>query len=354
MRSMRLATGVVTVAFVLLGGVPNAASAAELACGDILTADAVLTRDLIDCPGDGLVIGAPGIKLDLAGHTVDGTGIGTGVVVDHLDTTITNGSVTGFETGIGSLVATSQALTTGDIALTTVDVSANRTGVRLFGAFGGDYGIGGVTRIERSAIHDNEIGILGASWRAGLIAIERSKISRNSSIGFYCRDGCSPLSILSNAITDNGWGMELWFTSGGTLADNRIVRNAGPGLSATRSPGLQIRDNVVSNNGGDGANMSDSDFTLDDNEFSRNGGSGFVMSDTVDWHRPHNVLTGNLAEANGRWGIAGVGTGWGNGGGNVARKNGEPLQCLNFDCLLTRQDARPQPTSTPDWPHPGG
>ena len=41
-------------------------------CGDVITQDTTLDSDLIDCPGDGVVIGASGITLDLAGHTIDG------------------------------------------------------------------------------------------------------------------------------------------------------------------------------------------------------------------------------------------------------------------------------------------
>jgi hypothetical protein len=46
------------------------AHAQPLRCGDTVTQDTTLTADLLDCPGDGLVIGAPGITVDLGGHTV--------------------------------------------------------------------------------------------------------------------------------------------------------------------------------------------------------------------------------------------------------------------------------------------
>ena len=41
-------------------------------CGRVLTRDTTLRADVLNCPGDGLVIGADGIELRLAGHTVDG------------------------------------------------------------------------------------------------------------------------------------------------------------------------------------------------------------------------------------------------------------------------------------------
>jgi hypothetical protein len=44
-------------------------------CGDTITTDVKLDRDLVDCPGNGLVIGADNIDLDLNGHTIDGDNV---------------------------------------------------------------------------------------------------------------------------------------------------------------------------------------------------------------------------------------------------------------------------------------
>jgi hypothetical protein len=45
----------------------------KVKCGDTLTHSVRLTSDLTDCTGDGRVIGADGIIVDLNGHTIDGT-----------------------------------------------------------------------------------------------------------------------------------------------------------------------------------------------------------------------------------------------------------------------------------------
>src|SRR4051812_25662885 len=42
-------------------------------CGQTLTQSVKLANDLTDCPGDGLVIGADRLTVDLNGHTIDGT-----------------------------------------------------------------------------------------------------------------------------------------------------------------------------------------------------------------------------------------------------------------------------------------
>ena len=49
------------------------ATTSSLDCGSTITGDTTLSSDLTSCPGDGLVIGADNIMLDLSGHTIDGT-----------------------------------------------------------------------------------------------------------------------------------------------------------------------------------------------------------------------------------------------------------------------------------------
>src|SRR4051812_35764056 len=52
---------------------PAGAAPRQLHCGDTVTTSVTLTRDLTNCPGDGLVVGASGITIDLAGHKITGT-----------------------------------------------------------------------------------------------------------------------------------------------------------------------------------------------------------------------------------------------------------------------------------------
>ncbi|MBA2523047.1 MAG: hypothetical protein H0V25_06900, partial [Solirubrobacterales bacterium] len=50
------------------------AAAKQLSCGDTITTDTILESDLLDCPNNGIVIGADDITLDLNGHRIDGDG----------------------------------------------------------------------------------------------------------------------------------------------------------------------------------------------------------------------------------------------------------------------------------------
>src|SRR3954454_11391077 len=89
------------------------AGAAPLSCGDVITKDTTHHADLVGCPGDGLVIGADGITLDLNGHSIEGSGIGSGPDIVYGDTrngidntaehsavTVENGKVGHFEVGV--------------------------------------------------------------------------------------------------------------------------------------------------------------------------------------------------------------------------------------------------------------
>src|SRR5688572_2702615 len=89
---------VMGIAFTILAW---GASAEAQSCGQVLTRSTTLTADLLNCPGDGLVIGANGVVLNLNSHTVDGVGLGVGIRNDGFDrVTIRNGTVQDFDYGI--------------------------------------------------------------------------------------------------------------------------------------------------------------------------------------------------------------------------------------------------------------
>jgi len=78
-----------------------------------------LANDLINCPGEGLVVGADGITVDLAGHTIDGAiGAGDdGINVATPDTTVTG----------------NRALHNGDLGIEAVAGVTDGGGNRAFG-----------------------------------------------------------------------------------------------------------------------------------------------------------------------------------------------------------------------------
>src|SRR6476620_3587392 len=43
-------------------------------CGDTITADTTLHKDLVNCPNNGIIIDADNVTLNLNGHTIDDNG----------------------------------------------------------------------------------------------------------------------------------------------------------------------------------------------------------------------------------------------------------------------------------------
>jgi len=74
-----LLTGILHAA--KLGSIPS--NKGRTSCGETIYTDITLTEDLIDCPGNGLIIGADNIHLDCDNHIIDGTGTGSGIILDN-------------------------------------------------------------------------------------------------------------------------------------------------------------------------------------------------------------------------------------------------------------------------------
>src|SRR5262245_28771607 len=79
--------------------VPLSVAADDL-CGSTIVANLKLHHDLT-CPADGLIVGADGIKLNLNGHTITGSGGGVGINVNgRTNVSISGGTVQQFATGV--------------------------------------------------------------------------------------------------------------------------------------------------------------------------------------------------------------------------------------------------------------
>ena len=164
-KGMVLAALALTAA--LFASAPGPASAQVLACGQVITQDTTLENDLTDCSGDGIVIGADGITLDLNGHTVEGSPCDTDCASNRgIDNTagydgvrILDGTIRGFAYSValaGADENTLHALTVGGfpVARSFIGVSLSHSfdnELDRIAAFGGDPG-GASVRLGRE--HD--------------------------------------------------------------------------------------------------------------------------------------------------------------------------------------------------------
>src|SRR4051794_5355859 len=82
---LAVALSFAVIALVALSG---AEAAGTPKCGDTITKDTTLHKDLVNCPNNGILIGADNVTLDLHGHTIDGNGTpaaGCNPVTDFCD-----------------------------------------------------------------------------------------------------------------------------------------------------------------------------------------------------------------------------------------------------------------------------
>jgi parallel beta-helix repeat protein len=201
---------------------PAGASAAP-ACGDTITQSAVLESDLTCGPEGGIVIGAPGITLDLAGHTIN-TSFTAILNEGHDNVTIKNGHVGSDGAGIvlngvsGNLIR-------------DVDLGGLYTGIVLSGSSGNRIVSNQLVSVSMnigSGSNDNVIRGNTVLSFEGVVAIRNS--SRNRLIDNLVStvdetaillDAADHTVLRDNDITAvNGIGVDLQ-----QAHDNRLVEN---------------------------------------------------------------------------------------------------------------------------------
>ena len=375
-------------AFVLaLALLPGDASARKLDCGAHVTRDVRLNADLRDCGGVGLVVDADGVTIDLGGHTIEGTGRGTGIVNGyggdgHRGVTVVNGTVREFKVGLRSggrgmtvrrLTVTKNA--TGGIILRSTGCTVERSAIVDNGYGHGIYLIsaGGCTidgnRISRhlgagiatSRSSSNRITAnrVSSNRRAGIMlagsassTVERNTVVSND-VGIALFDDSNTNTVRRNTAAANTTGIAVTFggsrnriesntVSGSefagirlaeTDAANAVVRNlvtlsAQEGIRLIDSAGALVEGNTAYDNTGDGIFVDEQDsaiVTLRRNTANHNGDDG------IDVDSGRVLLQHNVTERNTDFGIEAV-SGVTDAGGNGARWNGNAAQCSSVRC----------------------
>jgi CSLREA domain-containing protein len=220
---------------------------AQVGCGEIIVQSTRVLNDLIDCGGFGLIIGAPGITIDLDGHVIDGVGLDAGILNNGYDSvTIMNGTVTQFDYGI---------LLNPGTARNVVDAmrleSNAEAGIMLSDADQNGQG----NTIRNNAIVANSVGI----W---LASNTRHTLVRGNALGGNAADG-----------------IRLEFASENRLEANEIARSGGHGIVMVSGGDNSVVDNIFSTNGGFGIAAGEELLPSNNNRIERNtisGGQGGV------------------------------------------------------------------------------
>jgi hypothetical protein len=362
-----LGLGVIVVTAAMAAVLPaSPASAATLSCGDTISTSVALTHNL-SCAGSGLVVGADGITIDLRGHKLSGSGAGIGI--DGAGSapqgvTVKNGTIRGFDTAISDLSSGSK--------LAGMKVVANNVGADWIYA-----------TITGSTFRDNTVAV----WRGGVTVTGSTFLSNGT--GILGTSLGNTNSVASSTFRENGEAIRCY--DNGTIVTDSVFVDNTQSIRSILNCSLFVHDSVF--NGGEIAVQlaQQIGFTLDvqgnrfsgakigmsieglfggagyviaDNVFKRNGASGLLLNvedispdNSVQitgntfknngfWHDPYldptgkvlnagvwantGTFTDNRAVKNGGYGIEGYGVI--DGGGNTARGNGNPDQCLGVTC----------------------
>jgi parallel beta-helix repeat protein len=234
---------------------------ATVSCGQTLTHSVRLANDLVDCPGEALIVGADGITIDLNGHIVDGTAA--------------------------------------PADCDTVDFDDRSAGIDDRAGYGG-------LTIENGTVRQFQNGITAGSGTAGMsdshlhdLIVRDNRLS-GIEVGSGERNN-DDNEIDQNAVTGNGCGFAVALTNAHAnhVTDNRITHNA-LGVLVLSSDHNVVARNLISHSQhdqvivccGDGAYN-----TIRDNAVADGGESGIVLCcETAGQHTliTRNAISGNL------------------------------------------------------------
>jgi parallel beta-helix repeat protein len=310
----------------------------------VVRADTRLTADVGPCAGDGIVVAADGVTLDLNGHRVYAspgpprTGDFSGIHLTGVrDVTVRNGEVTGFDAGVVIDRGTHNTIARLNVHdnLGVAD-SGSQLGDGIAAFHSRNNVIQGNT-VARNGIYDG-ISILGLASDNNIV--RANDVHDNTAEQAFGSPGLGT-GIIVNAfleLENNGRGRSV---SGNVVVSNRVANNTSSGISMISSVRSRVSDNTVDHNGfgpggagvgsspGNGigitalqlATKSTQD-VVENNVVTGNANDGIQIATR------YNTIRANTATGNG----VGFGNGLNYGRFDLADENGEAFNGKKPDC----------------------
>jgi parallel beta-helix repeat protein len=362
-----VATLALSAAAVALSSAP--ASAQALACGQVVTTNVTLEADLLDCPGDGLVVGASGITIDLNGHTIAGSHAGDGIddTAGYARVTVRDGTIRSFTNGV-QLVGVRGSRLSGLTIVADGPIASPRVGILLSGSRnnlvdGATVTGGGPALLLSSSDHN----IIAGSTFHG-------EVSQHAGDAVQVVAGSDHNRLAGNTIDANGAGLLLRDSRANVVAGNSIATGLSDAVTLTGATSNILRGNTVDTDGPTWAIRLSGNLNLlisnritaayrggievlgvlnavQSNTIADAGINGDAIAvgrrawvtflagnltsgagdDGIDVDGPTTLLRKNISTGNGDLGIEAI-PGTIDLGGNRASGNGNPLQCQIVAC----------------------
>jgi parallel beta-helix repeat protein len=373
--------GLAVAGLVALSGA-NAAGQGEPKCGDRITTDTTLHHNLVNCPNNGLKIGADNVTLDLNYHRIDGDGTpAAGCDPDtefcdvgvlnrgHDGVTVVHGSVRQFNVGVWGLRVSHNRLlgisSSGNECCGLGFFRGTRSLVRNSSGSGSEDANGmfliashHVRVLDNSFRNNGDEGIFVLDSTHNLIKgnlfsrnkfvgivlersdrnqVRRNRSVRDGEVGIYVAPGNRNViarNRVSHVRRSRGHGRAIEVDGGDhnviarnsvrDTEENAIIVGCGPCPAVA---GTVVRRNHIRGAGEDGVHLGGkARHTL----LKRNHAFG-AKDDGLDANHPTTKLTRNEARRNGDLGIEAA-RGVIDGGGNRASGNGDAGQCVHVTC----------------------
>jgi nitrous oxidase accessory protein NosD len=234
-------------------------AAANDLCGSTVTGDLKLDHDLV-CSADGLVVGADGIRIDLNGHTIAGSGAGVGVqLLGRSDVTVANGMIRSFgvavrmNTSTGVIIRHMQFIQNGE----GIDAQAGSVGNTVKDSLFQGHSIRAIMLRGGSSDNDvknnsfiaNRIGVL--VFGATETELKDNFVAESSLAGIRFNVAATGNTVKDNTLISNLAAIEFVVTPTGSSVGNEFKANAltgnGCGLLGPTA-GNSFKGNVFAGN----------------------------------------------------------------------------------------------------------
>ena len=286
-------------------GLDHSFTTQSVDCGDTVTADVRLTGPM-GCGEDqtGLVVGADGVEINLAGHTLSGaanpisrpTGIANS---GHAGVTVRNGTLSNWGTAVVFRNA----------------VNSRLVGLRSRSWVGADLSGGTDNRIRLSALSASDQGIV-AVGESGL-HVANSQVTGSAGPALILRGGGATVrdsTLSTNSVLEPRPGV-LVDGSGNRLLDNRVQTATTGGSLLTGIWIVSGAGNTLTGNDVSGASTAGGGESAGDGMFVASLASGTLLSgnvahdnadDGLDIRSASSSVGENVAHHNGDFGIVAV------------------------------------------------
>ncbi len=196
-------------------------------CGDTITTNTVLTADLLNCPGNGLIFGTNNIELDCQDHKITGTGIDFGIsATGKQNIIVSNCIIQNFSYGLFLDSSNNNILTNNNADLNKpygiiLYNSSNNTLTNNTANLNDNFGIyldtSSNNTLTNNTANSNYYGILLTLSSNNTLTNNNVNFNR---VGIYLYLSSNNNILISNTANSNDYGIYLYSSSNNTIFNN--------------------------------------------------------------------------------------------------------------------------------------